>query len=323
MLWLNYHGPRSTTAGFGLGIPAKVWWLTQAKALWMYAKLVVWPWPLSIHYEFPYLTSLAEAWPWVVSAVLVGIGTLVLLWRRAAVGFVLATVLIILSPTLVIPIITEVAAERRMYLPLAAIITLVVTGGYWIAQQSEDRSAAAGAQRSSTVSSGERLAVAGGLLLATLLGAISFERLAVYHDDLTLWQDVLNSQPNDYLAHFNLGNALSRADRLRDAVQQYQIAVQLQPSYVDAHNNLGLAYGKLGKAPAAIEQFQLAVEYKPTYVQGWANMALAYAAANHPEQAVALAQKAIEMARSNGQTRLAGEIEAWLTNYRASLSNQK
>ena len=35
-------------------------------------------------------------------------------------------VLLILSPTLVVPIVTEVAAERRMYLPLAAIVAWLV-----------------------------------------------------------------------------------------------------------------------------------------------------------------------------------------------------
>ncbi|HEX3727460.1 MAG TPA: hypothetical protein VHV08_14500, partial [Pirellulales bacterium] len=40
---LNYGGPRSNTAGFHLGLPAYVWWLTQSKVLCMYMKLAVWP----------------------------------------------------------------------------------------------------------------------------------------------------------------------------------------------------------------------------------------------------------------------------------------
>jgi hypothetical protein len=48
---LNIHAPRGATAGFGLGVSAYAWWLTQAKVLLMYLKLVVWPWPLLIHYQ--------------------------------------------------------------------------------------------------------------------------------------------------------------------------------------------------------------------------------------------------------------------------------
>ncbi len=85
---------------------------------------------------------------WLVPVVLLGIATLCLLWRRSAIGFVGAWVLLILSPTLVVPIVTEVAAERRMYLPLAALAALVVVGGYRIAQQMHQRLAAPPSRRS-------------------------------------------------------------------------------------------------------------------------------------------------------------------------------
>lgn len=323
LLYLHHDAPRSTTAGFDLGIAAGTWWLTQAKVLWTYLKLTVWPWPQSIHYEMPYLTSLDEAWPWVLASAILALATLFLLWRRTASGFVFASVLIILSPTLVIPIITEMAAERRMYLPLAALITWVVAGGYQLILKAA-RPASRTSVRPLKLINRRPDALAGilALILAVVLAAATFQRLAVYHDDLTLWQDVLNSQPGDYLARFNLGNALSRADRTQEAAEQYQIALHLQPSYADAHNNLGLALGKLGDPQAAIDHFQEALKYKPTYIEAWANMALAQAALNHPDLAVVLAQKAIDMARSKGQIKLAQEVEAWLTTYRASLSNQ-
>ncbi len=129
LLGLNYNGPRSGTAGFQSIVTADSWWLTQTKMLLMYLKLAFWPWPLAIHYETTYLTTLDAAWPWLLCAALLVIGTLILLWRRNAVGFVGAWMLLILSPTLIVPIITEAVAERRMYLPLAALVALVVVGG--------------------------------------------------------------------------------------------------------------------------------------------------------------------------------------------------
>ena len=55
VLALNYYGPRTPAAGFGMGVAAHEWWFTQAKVLFLYLKLAVWPWPLVIHYEIPYL----------------------------------------------------------------------------------------------------------------------------------------------------------------------------------------------------------------------------------------------------------------------------
>ena len=59
---------------FRLGVSAYAWWLTQSKVLLMYLKLVVWPWPLLIHYQLPYLTTFAEAWMYVVPVALLARG---------------------------------------------------------------------------------------------------------------------------------------------------------------------------------------------------------------------------------------------------------
>ncbi len=88
LFYLNYSAPRSDSAGFHLGVPAYVWWFTQAKVLLMYLKLAVWPWPLAIHYDMPYLTTFGDSWPWLALAALAGIVTLVLICRRSAIGFV-------------------------------------------------------------------------------------------------------------------------------------------------------------------------------------------------------------------------------------------
>ena len=88
----------------------------------MYLKLVVWPWPLLIHYDFAYFKTLSQAWMYVLPVLLLGMATLWLLWRNDPIGYLGTWMFAILSPTLVIPITTEMAAERRMYLPLAAIL---------------------------------------------------------------------------------------------------------------------------------------------------------------------------------------------------------
>ena len=143
MLALNYDTPRSESAGFGLGIPLLPYWCAQTKVLLMYLKLSVWPWPLVISYDVPPETFSA-AWPFVLAAALLGLATLVLLWRKSALGFLGAWVLIILSPTLVVPILREVAAERRMYLPLAAIVA--AAGGRGL-PAAERRGTTAGTRR--------------------------------------------------------------------------------------------------------------------------------------------------------------------------------
>ena len=118
---LNVHGPRSASAGFHLGVSPWVYWGTECEVLLLYLRLVFWPWPLVIHYGIPFVDSLAVAWPWVSFVSMLAAGTLWLLWRNSPAGFLFAVMWLVLSPTLVVPVVSEVAAERRMYLPLATL----------------------------------------------------------------------------------------------------------------------------------------------------------------------------------------------------------
>ena len=148
LLVINLDGPRTPLAGFDQGIDASVWWLTQTKVLLMYLKLAFWPWPLVIHYHVPFLYTLGEAWPYLVPTLLLGLASVVLLWRRSAAGFVGAWLFVVLSPTLLVPLAHEVAAERRMYLPLVALVAFVVIAGYELARRIAAHPAHAGAQGS-------------------------------------------------------------------------------------------------------------------------------------------------------------------------------
>ena len=118
LLVLTLRAPYGTAAGFEAGVPAQHWWLTQTKVFLLYLKLTLWPWPLLIHYELPYLTTFAESWMFVLPVFVLGIITLVLLWRNHPAGYLGTAIFAILSPTSLIPIRLEMAAERRMYLPL-------------------------------------------------------------------------------------------------------------------------------------------------------------------------------------------------------------
>ena len=214
----------------------------------MYLRLTIWPWPLAIHYQMPYLTTLSEAWPWVLPTVLAGVATLILLWRRSAIGFVSAWVLIILLPTFVVPIITEVAAERRMYLPLAAIAALVVVGGYALALRATRMLTAARDKRSQWDNRrAAAIAVGAAIFLAVVFSMVSIHRLAAYDKELTLWQDVVASQPDNYIAHCNFGNQLAHAGRIQEAMSEHQKAMELSPEFPDIYDSLGNSLLDQGK----------------------------------------------------------------------------
>jgi tetratricopeptide (TPR) repeat protein len=375
-------GERTPSAGFGLGVSAVSWWFTQAQVLVMYLKLCFWPWPQVIHYDLPLLESWSQAWPWVVPVALGVIATFVLAWRKSWIGFVGVSILAVLSPTLVVPLTTEVAAERRMYLPLAAVVALLMVGGYLAAAR------LVGWRRPQRDGSSRRSVAFVSVLvlsipLASALGAASARRLSVFQSELALWQDTAEQLPNSYVAQFNLGTSLAGAGRQeeaighfrralelkpdsaeshfnwgraleqlqapRDAILHYEEAVRLKPEFAAAHNNLGILLSASGRTQAAIEHYEAALAAEPDFApahtnlaaalaslsrageaighleeaarltpnaQTLANLAYGYALIQRPSDAIATIQRAIELAKSQGNLDAAAQYASWLKQYR-------
>ncbi len=281
LLWLNFNGPRAGSAGFNAGLAAPVWWLTQTKVLTMYLRLFFWPWPLVIHYEVPYLTTVGAAWPWLVPMLILALCTALLLWYRTAAGYALAWMFLILSPTLVVPIVTEIAVERRMYLASAGLVALFVVGAYRVLCTWFDNLPASENTRSTTVGP---LRLVGGacVVLAIVYSTLCVRRLAAYESAISLWEETLRYDPADPTALTNLGVALAADGRPAEAIPYYEQALRIKPDTHDARANLAEAWYDLGlkqldaNDPAkALSLFQTAVDIRPDFPNAHYAMAAA------------------------------------------------
>jgi tetratricopeptide (TPR) repeat protein len=232
-------------------IPAWVWWITQTKILFLYLKLAVWPWPLSIHYAPDYLRSFAAAAPWIAAAVALGAVTLALVWRRPAARFVVIVVVFVLGPTLVVPLPKMIAAERRMYLPLAGLVALAVVAG-WRALAARNAAVAA-----------VRIACAVAAVAVVGFGALTVRRVAAYETAVTIWRDAVRRQPTDAMSHYNLGVALVDEHRDEEALRSFEQTLRLEPDHVMALDNLGAALERLGRPQDAVAPLEEAIRLDP------------------------------------------------------------
>lgn len=294
LLALNIGAPRGNSAGFGLGLPLFSWWLTQFQVVLMYLKLVIWPSPLLIHYQLPYLTSIGQAWMYIVPVLLLAVVTVALLWRNQPAGYLLMGLFVILSPTSVVPILTEVAAERRMYLPLATIVVLFVVGGYvavqWVV------GSFVGAKQDIRVRQLPRLVtVATFVALMLLFGLVSAKRLRAYEDPVRLWREVAQIQPRNALAHGNLGSLLGKAGQLAEGIEELQIAVSLKPDDSTALSNLGHALSESGRSAEGIEKLRAALKLAPDDPAALINLGVALIQAGRFAEAVDPLQRAVRI----------------------------
>ena len=283
-------GNRGGSAGFGLSVS---WWsylCTQFGAIVHYLGLCVWPHPLVLDYGVVALPRPAAIVAYAIAVGLLGLATLVALWRWPKVGFLGAWFFAILAPTssFVPACVTQTVAEHRMYLPLAAVITGVVLGvtflGQWLV----------GRQWFSRLG----LRVMGVCLVsgaAVALGIVTFHRNVTYSSDLSIWQDTVDAVPDSNRGQNNLGLALADRGQYDEALVHYQKALELKPDYPQALNNLGIVLAKHGEVEEAIASYQKALELKPDLAEAHNNLGIALAGRGRNDEAIVHYRRALEL----------------------------
>lgn len=300
---LNINRPHSDATGFDFDVSAYNWWLTQSKVFFLYLKLVVWPWPLFIHYEFPYLTSLAAAWQFVLPLLILGAVTLVLLWRNRPLGYLGTWVFAILSPTFVIPIITEIAAERRMYLALVAPCVLFVVGGYQLLEKLLAKDHSGRDIQRSRLPTVMSISIITAVVLAFCL--LDVKRLAAYESEMGLWLEVLEAQPNSSMAHHNIAAIMEKNGYDDAAAEHYRAAIASDPSSSHAHYQLGLLLNRHGEFDEAANHFAEAIRVMPPRfltANMRNNLGVALYSAGRNEEAIAAFKAALTDDQSNWLT---------------------
>ncbi len=251
-------GLQQHEVGFGQGV---TWWsyaLTSCRSVVLYLKLALWPHPLVLDYGTDIVHHATGVLPYaIVLAVLVA-GTVIALWRWPSVGFAGAWFFLILSPTSsIVPLTGQPMAEHRMYLPLAAVIGLVVLGLYtWMGRRS----------------------LILFIAMTAGLGWLSIQRNKNYDSNLAIWTDTVEKCPGNARAHFNLGNLLlAMPGRLPDAIAEYQAALRIKPDFAEAHSILGMTLATIpGQLPEAISHYEAALKINPGLVDAHFNLGNAW-----------------------------------------------
>jgi Flp pilus assembly protein TadD len=136
-------------------------------------------------------------------------------------------------------------------------------------------------------------------------------------------------EPDSALGYYTLGAALEELGEEAEAIRQYQAALRLQPDYIKALNNLSFilaaaADPKLRDSANAVRLAEKAHRLcRDPFPDLLDTLAAAYAAAGRFAVALETSQKALEMARSDGNQDLAQKIEKRIKLYRAGRAFHK
>ena len=167
--------------------------------------------------------------------------------RHSTAGFWGAWFFVTLAPaSSVLPIPSEVGAERRMYLPLVAVLVLLVSAWRWVV-------------RSQPASRARMLGAAFGVVVLVGLTVGTVRRNWEYRSGLAIWETVVARYPHAR-AHENLAIQLRDAGRVDEAIEHLRVAA---PDLPDARHVLGSALIDRGDLTGGIAELQAFVQANP------------------------------------------------------------
>ncbi|MEK7731621.1 MAG: tetratricopeptide repeat protein, partial [Planctomycetota bacterium] len=307
--------------GFGYqGITPLEYAATQPCVILNYLRLSFWSVGLCLDYDWPVArTAIVIIPPALVLLLLIG-ATAWGLVRRSWLGFAGAWFFVILAPTSSFIPIKDLAFEHRMYLPLAAVIAVVVFGGKALLDDFFGRL--------STSQNVVRWIRGAATVVVTLLLTYGiYQRNKDYHSDLAIWADVAAKRPHNARARVAVGNALLARNRVEEAITAYRKAVAIRPDFADGQCALGMGLARKGALDEAVTAYSESLRLDPNLAKAHYNLGNALSRQGRIDESIRSFRESLRIqprfadAHCNLGNALAaqGQLDESVTEYREAI----
>ncbi len=241
-----------------------------------YLYKLVYPFNLSCFYKYPAADDMWWVYGGALIAVVVVVATAVYFRKNKLVVFGSLFFLFTISiVTQILPVGNAIIADRYTYIPYIGLFFII---GVLL-----DR-AITGKHRNS------QYFLAVPIVLLVVFSIKTYAQSRTWHNNETLWQNVLKQDPNNGVACNNLGyDYIDKAD-YPTAIALLKKAIENEDSYIEcyhAYQNLGVAYSRSGKNDEAIKSFSTALSRQPAFVEAYFSRGLAYTDIGKYDSAVA------------------------------------
>ena len=256
-----------------------------ANALVAYGRYLVKTfWPVDLAVFYPYPAAPPSLWRWGAAlVVLAGITVFVVVRRRREpfllVGWCwyLGTLVPVIG---LVKVGAQFVADRYTYVPLIGIFIAAAWGVPLLC----------------------RSFARGRLVLGTAVGtalalcvALSWLQVGTWLNSRTLFEHALRVNPDNWLAHNNLGTVLTNAGKADEAIAHYQEALRIKPDYDTAHYNYANVLVGRGRIDEAVNHYREAVRLNRNYIEAYDNLGTVLLRQGNLEEAQLMYHKVLEI----------------------------
>ncbi len=128
---------------------------------------------------------------------------------------------------------------------------------------------------------------------------------ATWRNTTTLFEHALAVNPNNAIAHTNLGSFLGQQGQYDAALEHLRRAVAINPDSAPAQNNLGLALSMTGRSGEAFSRFEQALAIDPAIVSAHMNWGQALVGNGRADEALEHFRAALELQPDSAEIRKA------------------
>jgi tetratricopeptide (TPR) repeat protein len=139
------------------------------------------------------------------------------------------------------------------------------------------------------------------LLLAGVMFILTWQQSRMYTDIETLYRTTIARNPACWMAYNNLGNTLSQANRIPEAMDLFKQALRINPDNAEAYYNLGNALIQRGRTSEAIDQYQQALRIDPNFAKAHNNLGNALVLTGRTSEAIDQYQQALRITPNSAE----------------------
>jgi len=131
------------------------------------------------------------------------------------------------------------------------------------------------------------------VIIATML-IFTHIQIGYWKNDITLFQHTVDMTENNIVAHNNLGEALMKAGKVKEAKIEFLEGLRISPLDSTLLNNCGVALYLDGEKDAAFKQFNMALRISPQYGITYENLGMVFLLQGKIDEAISYFKRATQ-----------------------------